>query len=273
MKIDALFDVRGLTAVVTGGASGIGLACAEAMAENGAAVIVVDVNASALEQAVRRLSVAGAGRVRGMAVDVTEHAALSRAFDTVAAEDGRIDVVFANAGIGGGPGFLTPDGARHSAGALEFVDDALWDRLIAVNLTSVFTTIQCAARHMKKQKAGRIIVTTSIAATRVEPWVGLAYQPAKAAAAHLARQAALELARYNIQVNAIAPGPFITGINRERLADPAARAAFAALSPMHRAAMPEEIQGLALFLASRAASYVTGAQMVIDGGVSLGRAD
>ena len=102
---------------------------------------------------------------------------------------------------------------------------------------------------------------------------GLPYLPAKAAAAHLVRQAALELAKYNIQVNAIAPGPFITGINRERMADPAVRKAFADLSPMHRAAMPEEIQGLALFLASPAAKYVTGAQMVIDGGVTLGRAD
>ncbi|MGO8917942.1 MAG: SDR family NAD(P)-dependent oxidoreductase [Stellaceae bacterium] len=273
MKIEALFDVGGLATIVTGGASGIGFAYAEAMADNGARVTVMDIDAAALDQAVARLNAAGSDRVRGVLVDVRDRAALSRAIDAVAAHEGRLDVVFANAGITAGPGFLTLQGERNPDGALETIADELWDRVIATNLTSVFTTLQAAARQMKPRHSGRIIVTTSIAAVKTETWVGLPYLAAKAAAAHLVRQAALELAKYNIQVNAIAPGPFITNINRARMAEPATRAAFAALSPMHRAALPEEIQGLALFLASPASRYVTGAQMVIDGGVTLGRAD
>ena len=99
------------------------------------------------------------------------------------------------------------------------------------------------------------------------------YMPAKAGAAHLVRQAALELAKYNILVNAIAPGPFITNIAGGHMRDPATVAAFARLAPLHRLASTDEIQGLALFLASPAASYVTGSQIVIDGGVLLGLAD
>jgi NAD(P)-dependent dehydrogenase (short-subunit alcohol dehydrogenase family) len=126
---------------------------------------------------------------------------------------------------------------------------------------------------MKPQRSGRIIVTTSNASIINEPIVGTPYMPAKAAAAHLVRQAALELARYNIRVNAIAPGAFITNIAGGRLKNPADRQAFEGRSPLHHIASTQEIMGLALFLASNASSYVTGAEILIDGGCVLGRAD
>jgi NAD(P)-dependent dehydrogenase (short-subunit alcohol dehydrogenase family) len=132
------------------------------------------------------------------------------------------------------------------------------------NLTSMFGTIKAAVPHMKKNaKGGRIIVTTSVAAIRGEAIVGMPYMPAKAGAAHMVRQAALELAKYNILVNAIAPGPFVTNIAGGHMRDPATVAAFARFSPLHRLASTDEIQGLALFLASPTSSYVTGSQIVI----------
>jgi NAD(P)-dependent dehydrogenase (short-subunit alcohol dehydrogenase family) len=271
MKAEDLFDIRGTTALVTGAASGLGLACARVMAANGARVALLDRDAAALAAALETMA-AGAD-VRGEVADVTDRAALHRAFDAVASAWGRIDIVFANAGIGGGPGFLGIDGRRNEDNALERMSQERWETVLAHHLTSVFLTIQAAVRHMKPKGGGRIVVTTSIAALKPEAIIGAPYMAAKAGAAHLVRQAALELARYNILVNAIAPGPFHTSISGGRLADPAVRHFHARSSPLGRMAEPDEIMGLALFLASPAARYITGAQMVIDGGASLGPAD
>jgi NAD(P)-dependent dehydrogenase (short-subunit alcohol dehydrogenase family) len=271
VKAEDLFDVKGTAALVTGAASGIGLACAKVLAANGARVTLLDKDASRLDAALGTVS-AGAD-VRMAVADVTDRSVLDKAFDAAAEAYGRIDVVFSNAGIGGGPGFLGIDGRRNDDNALERMPEERWNAVVAHHLTSVFFTIQAAARHMKPQGGGRIVVTTSIAALKTEAIIGAAYMAAKAGAAHLVRQAALELARYNILVNAIAPGPFRTGISGGRLNDPAVRDFHARSSPLKRMAEPDEIMGLALFLASPAARYITGAQMVIDGGASLGPAD
>jgi NAD(P)-dependent dehydrogenase (short-subunit alcohol dehydrogenase family) len=272
MKTEELFDVRGLATIVTGGASGIGLACAEAMADNGARVTVMDIDPARLAAAVDRLRAAG-GDVRGTVADVTDRTGLHRAFDETAEHYGRLDVVFANAGIGGGPGFLALDGERNPAGAIESITEDAWDRVLAMDLTSVFTTIRAAVRHMKPRNGGRIIVTTSISAAKTELHVGTPYVAAKAGSAQLVRQAAHELARYDILVNAIAPGPITTNISGGRLQDPAVQASFARLHPMHRMGAPADIQGIAVFLASPASRFITGAQIVVDGGYSLGAAD
>jgi NAD(P)-dependent dehydrogenase (short-subunit alcohol dehydrogenase family) len=272
MKTAELFDVRGLATIVIGAASGIGLAYAEVMADNGARVTLMDRDTSSLDVAVQRLA-QGGGYVRGQTLDVTDRTALRAAIDA-AAHYGRLDVVFANVGIDSPPGFLGMNGERNSGGAFENVSDERWDLVIETNLTSIFGTIKAAVPHMKKDPTGgRIIVTTSVAAIRGEAIVGMPYMPAKAGAAHLVRQAALELAKYNILVNAIAPGPFVTNIAGGHMRDPAPVAAFARFAPLRRLASTDEIQGLALFLASPASSYVTGSQIVIDGGVLLGPAD
>ena len=266
MKAAQLFDVSGLVTIVTGGASGIGLGYAEVMADNGARVFVLDCDESALGSL--------PSGIKGIVADVTDKAGLERAFADVAAQAGRIDVVFVNAGIGGGPGWLRAgEDTRNGERVFEDLPAEQWDRVMAANVTGAFATIQAAVRHMKPNKSGRIIVTSSCSAYKTEQYVGAPYVVSKAAVAHMVRQSAHELAGYGITVNAIAPGPVITNISGGRLKDVEARKPFERIIPMHRLATPEDLQGLALFLASPAAAYMTGVNILIDGGFTLGPAD
>ena len=271
MKSAALFDVSGLVTVVTGGASGIGYACAEVMAANGARVTLMDRDRDALDKAVSTLG--AHGEVHGIVADVTDRPALRAAFAQAAQAQGRLDVVFANAGITGGPGFLRADRSRDPDRAIEAMKDEDVDRVVATNYVSVFATIQAAVPHMKASGGGRIIVTSSTSTVMPEVHVSATYVMSKAGLTQLVRQAALELVRYNILVNAMAPGPFATNIGNGRLRDPATQDFFGRYSPMHRIGQPDDIKGLALFLASPAARYITGQQVVIDGGLTLGTAD
>lgn len=273
MSLQKMFDVAGKSAIVTGAASGLGRAYAEVLAENGAKVCLFDISRTELDNTLGALRRAGGNvwgaNVWGQAVDVTDRTNMEEAFARVFAEHGSIDIVFANAGIDAGPGFLTPEGERNPHGEIDNLEDEHWDKVIATNLTSVFNTIKLSARYMKRSGGGRIIATSSCAALYNDGIVGTPYMPAKAGVAHLVRQAAMELGRYNILVNAIAPGPFVTNIAGGRLRNAADRAAFEKWSVLHRVAETSEIKGLALYLASPASSYVTGAQMVIDGGLHL----
>lgn len=269
-----MFDVDGLGVIVTGGASGLGLAFVEAMAHAGASVTMLDVDQASIDREVERLTNAGLS-VRGDLADVTDHPQLDQAFDRAAAAHG-LDVVFANAGVDSGPGFVdawSGTRSRDPAGAFEDYTDERWNRTIDVNLNGVFATIRAAARHLRPQRSGRIIVTTSLAAVKVEAVVGAAYMAAKAACAHLVRNAALEFAADGITVNAIAPGFFVTNIGGGHAKEPAVQAAVGAEIPMHRVGFPDDIKGLAVFLASPASSYITGQQIIIDGGWGLGLAD
>ena len=276
MKIAELFNVEGCGVVVTGGASGLGLGFAEALAENGASVTLLDVDAAAIDTEVARLCNEGYD-VRGEVVDVTDHRGLDAAIDAAVAAHGRLDVAFANAGIDPGPGFVGgwagTSRPRNDEGAIEAYSDERWNRVIDINLTGVFATIRSATRYMRPQRSGRIIVTTSLAALKTEAVIGAAYMAAKAGAAHLTRNVALELAAYGITVNAIAPGFFATNIGGGHAKDPVQQAAIAKDIPMHRVGFPDDAKGLALFLASPASAYVTGQQIVIDGGWGLGIAD
>jgi NAD(P)-dependent dehydrogenase (short-subunit alcohol dehydrogenase family) len=276
VKIADLFKVEGYGVIVTGGASGIGLGFTEALAENGARVTVLDVDSKRIADETKRLKAAGLD-VDGKVVDVTDHRALDKAFDETVARYGRLDVVFANAGIDSGPGFVSgwvgSQRPRNPEGALENYSDERWNKVIDVNLNGVFATMRAAARHMKPRKSGRIIVTTSLAALKPEAVVGVAYMAAKAGAAHLMHNAALELAAYNITVNAIAPGFFVTNIGGGHAHNPALQAEVSKHVPMHRVGLPKDMHGLALFLASPASAYITGQQIVIDGGWGLGTAD
>lgn len=162
-----------------------------------------------------------------------------------------------------------PGRRRNPDGEIDNLNDSHWDKVIATNLTSVYNTIKLAARHMKRSGGGRIIATSSIAALYNDGIVGTPYMPAKAGVAHLVRQAAMELGRHNILVNAIAPGPFITNIAGGRMRFEEDRKAFSMWSALGRVAEVSEIKGLALYLASPASSYVTGSHIVIDGGLVL----
>jgi NAD(P)-dependent dehydrogenase (short-subunit alcohol dehydrogenase family) len=276
MNPSDLFDVTGFGVIVTGGASGLGLAYGEALASAGARVTLIDVDDGALEREVSRLAREGFD-VRGAVADVTDHDALDRAVDGAAEAYGRLDVAFANAGIDPGVGFVGAwaggQRPRVDEGALEFYADERWNRVIDINLNGIFATARAAARHMRPRRFGRIIVTTSLAATRVEPAIGAAYMTAKAGARHLMHTIALELAAYGITANAIAPGFFITNIGGGHAHDPDLQAAIARDVPMHRVGQPDDIKGLALFLAAPASRYITGQEIVIDGGWGLGVAD
>lgn len=270
MKLEKMFDVKGHGVIVTGGASGLGLAFTEVLAENGARVTMLDLSQERIDRESRRLTAAGMD-VRGLCVDVTDRPAVDRAFDETAQRYGRIDVVFANAGIDSGPGFVRMDRkGRNEQSAIDNYSDERWDHIIDTNLNSVFTTVRAAARHMKPRRSGRIIITTSLAAVASEVIVGMAYMVAKAGAAHFMRNIALELAEFGINVNAIAPGPFITNIGGGHAHRPEVQKSFASTVPLGRMADTEEIKGLALLLASPASSFITGTQVLIDGGCSLG---
>lgn len=276
MSPTELFDVTGFGVIVTGGASGLGLAYGEALAAHGAHVTLIDLDRDGLERHVDQLVGAGLD-VRGAVADVTDHDALDRAIDEAAETHGRLDVAFANAGIDPGVGFVGAwaggQRPRVEEGALERYTDERWNRVIDINLNGIFATARAAARHMRPRRFGRIIVTTSLAATKVEPAIGAAYMTAKAGARHLMHTIALELAAYGITANAIAPGFFVTNIGGGHAHNPDTQAAIAKDIPMHRVGQPDDIKGLALFLASPASEYITGQEIVIDGGWGLGVAD
>lgn len=263
MKQEQLFNIKGHVAFVTGAASGLGLAFAEVMAENGARVVLADVDAAGLERATSRLTSLGC-TVEQAIVDIGDREMLRAAIDRSVERHGRLDAVFANAGVTSGPGFeMSPDGT------IDAMDLTLFQRSIDLNLTATFMTIRFAATHMKRQRSGSIIATTSIAGMRSEPLVGYGYVAAKAAVANIVRHAAVELASYNVRVNAIAPGPFLTNIAGGRMhREPAVAKQFAAAVPMGRLAQPDEIKGLALLLASPAGSFITGTVIPIDGGTT-----
>jgi NAD(P)-dependent dehydrogenase (short-subunit alcohol dehydrogenase family) len=269
MKSGTLFVVAGRSVVVTGGASGIGLAVADILSEHGAHVTLLDRDAAKLDGAVKQLS-GREGRVRGAVCDVTDADNVRKAFDAAASSQGGIDITFANAGISPeGPGSIGFDGARQPAGEIDSYDLADWKRVLDVNLTGVFLTAREAVRHMKKKGWGRLIITSSEMAIRNSTMVGTPYMVSKGAVAHLMRNLALELAPHGITVNAIAPGTIETDIAGGVLHEPQLRNAIGAIIPMGRVGQVDEIKGLALYLASPASSYMTGAHILVDGGNTL----
>jgi NAD(P)-dependent dehydrogenase (short-subunit alcohol dehydrogenase family) len=263
VKQEQLFDVRGHAAFVTGAASGLGLAFAEVMAMNGARVMLTDIDADGVVRETERLRAMGC-EVCADTVDIGDAATLCAAMARTAREFGRLDAVFANAGVSAGPGF-----ALSPAGGIEAIDRAAFQKVLDINLTATIVTLQYAAGHMKKQRGGSIIVTSSIGGMRAEPMVGYGYAATKAALNNIVRQAAIELAPFGVRVNAIAPGPFLTNIGGGRLhREPAIVAQFAGMVPLRRLGQPDEIKGLALLLASPAGRFITGAIIPVDGGTT-----
>jgi NAD(P)-dependent dehydrogenase (short-subunit alcohol dehydrogenase family) len=308
--VDDLFSVRDKVALVTGGASGLGYAFAEILVQAGANVVIADWDQAALKNAVTSLGDAAlaAGRVppqrgvsaaggmkgpalvTGRSVDVSYARAVNDLVDRVVAGHGKIDIVFANAGIARGRPPLLPEGW------LDDMDMAAYKALIDVNLHGVVYTVQAAARHMKRQRSGSVITTASTAGLRNDPYTPYSYAIAKAAVVNFTKQAAHDLARWGVRVNAIAPGPFKTNLgSASRTANVStgntgtgntgtgnARAAdgetptgasnedmWKAVIPLGRMGDPREIRGLALLLASDAGSFMTGGIYPVDGGALL----
>jgi 3-oxoacyl-[acyl-carrier protein] reductase len=245
--------LQGRVAAITGGALGIGRATALLFAEEGATVALGDVQLEAAEKVAQEINRRG-GKAIAIALDVGDAAQVQAFVDRVVGEFGRLDVMFANAGI------------AHSAPFLEH-PEAQWHRVLRVNLTGVFLCGQAAARQMVRQGGGRIITTASINAFRgVENLVG--YNAAKAGVIELTRTMAVELAQHRIAVNAIAPAQIDTRLTRT-LPEGARRRRVERI-PMGRFGEPEEVARVALFLASDDASYVTGHTLAVDGGYLAG---
>lgn len=273
MKTLDQFDLTGRSGLVTGAASGIGLAYAEVLAEAGAKVTLTDIDAEGAARECARLVDQGFD-ARWDSCDVSKLDQVARAFDHHVAAYGGCDVAFANAGLDVGNGFWTPEGNRNPDGQIDVYDPDRWYKSIGVNLNGVFHTVREAARVMKAnthRRGGSIVITSSNAAEVNEAIVGVPYMAAKAGVKHFMRHAAYELAAYGIRVNAIAPGPFVTNIGDGWVKkNPAAKAAWDDLVPVGKMAETYQIKPLALLLASDAGSYMTGAHVMIDGGMQLG---
>lgn len=255
-----LFDMQGQVAAVTGAASGLGLATAEVLARAGARVVLLDIDARGL-QAAREAIESEGGLAETALLDVSDRAAIRAVIDDIAHRHGRLDAVVANAGVSAGPGYRT------EMGQINAVQDQQWDRVLSINLTGVFVTLQAAAAHMKRQRSGRLVAVASVAGLKSEVMCGYAYTATKAAVVNLVRQASMELAPYNVMVNGIAPGPFRTHIANRRIHQPEVEAEFASMVPLGRIAQPEELKGLVLLLCSPASSFMTGTTIPIDGGI------
>lgn len=256
--LSEIFNMDSVHAVITGGASGIGLQIATTLASVGAAVTILDQNQERVTEAVSDLD-DHFDKVGGRTVDITDFDAYE---DTMAsiAEERPFNVVFANAGISAGPG------PKFDIGKLSSMDRDRWQDVLSVNLTGVVDTLVLASRHIPDQSQGRIVVTSSLAGVRADPLVGYAYAASKTGVLGLVRNAALELAGRGITVNAVAPGLFETNIRKENPAAESLTDAFARMSAIGRPGKLSELSGLAVFLASPASAYVTGAVLNIDGG-------
>jgi NAD(P)-dependent dehydrogenase (short-subunit alcohol dehydrogenase family) len=247
--------LEGKVAIVTGGASGIGLATVERFAAEGARVVVADVQDGSAIAA--RLGEA----VRFVAADVTIGAQLEEVFAVAQREFGGVDVVFNNAGVGGDEGTVA-----------ECRED-VFDRTIAVDLKGVWRGIQLGARALSERGGGSIISTGSVAGLRGVPGMG-SYSAAKGAVIALTRVAAMELAASNVRVNCICPGAIVTPMISESPSLPmpidpdVLRLALSGAQPMPRAGEGADIASAALFLASDESSFVTGQVLVVDGGAS-----
>ena len=259
--VDDLFDVRGQVALVTGGASGLGYAFASILADCGATVVVADWNGERLDKVIGELS--EHGRVATAVVDVTEAAAVHALVDSIVAEYKSIDIAFANAGVARGRPPLIPEGT------IDEFDMTDYYTLVDVNLHGVVHTVRAAARHMKRQRSGSIVTTASTAGLRNDPFTPYSYAIAKAGVVNLTKQAAHDLARWNVRVNAIAPGPFKTNLGGGGPLPPEAEERWNSVVALGRMGDPSEIRGLALLLASPASSFMTGGVYPIDGGALL----
>jgi NAD(P)-dependent dehydrogenase (short-subunit alcohol dehydrogenase family) len=244
--------VAGKAALVTGAGGGIGGAGAEALAREGAAVFCTDRDGAAAEATAARIR-AGGGRAAAAALDVRDRAAVDAAIAAVVREFGRLDIVLESAGISHRLDFLD-------------LDAETWERIIAVNLTGMFHVGQAAARQMVRQGGGGSIINVTSQLAEVARPERAAYVASKGGARSLTQAMAVDLARHGIRVNAIAPGPTLTGLTRASYEDPAARRATEALIPLGRLGRPDDLAGAVLFLAGDEARWATGSTVTVDGG-------
>ena len=248
-------DFAGRTALITGAAGDIGAAAAAAFAQAGADVVITDRRGDALDEVAARLEAVGVG-VLAHACDQTDPAAVAELFDAIRGRFGRLDAAFLNAGYG-----------RY--GALIDLPYDQWRKHVEVNLNGGFLMAQGAARLMRDGGAGgAIVMNASTAATNVCDLLG-AYAASKSGVRMLAKSLASELGVWRIRVNLILPGVIETAMTKSLIDDPAVRGDALTNTPVGRLGRPEDIAAMAVFLCGGAAGYVTGAEILVDGGQTL----
>ena len=252
MRVDPIFDLSGKHVVVTGGASGIGVAIVEAFLRKGAAVAIVDVDRERAEA--KAEEVGRDGRCLAVGCDITDAASVAGAVEEIGVAFGTVDVLVNNAGVA-------------LIGPAESLAEEFWNQTIAVNLTGTFLMAQAVGRKMLKVGGGKIINIASQAAT-----VGLrehaAYSASKAGVQGLTRVLAVEWGGHGITVNTISPTVVLTELGRRVWSGPKGDAHKAQI-PVGRFAEPEEIAAVAVFLASPAADMINGADIAVDGGFTI----
>ena len=244
---------EGKVALVTGAASGIGAATARRLHAEGARLVLGDLQAEALAALAKQLDASGRTLITRQ-LDVSDRAQVESFVDAGAERFGRLDVVFNNAGIGAFG--RTPD-----------LDPELWKRVIEVDLHSVFYGCRAAIPHLRRAGGGAIVNTASISGLAGDHGLA-AYNAAKGAVLNYTRTLALDHARDGIRVNSVCPGPIDTPLAAPLLANPSIAREYRERIPMGRVGRAEEVASVVAFLASEDAAYVTGAAIVVDGGLT-----
>jgi 3-oxoacyl-[acyl-carrier protein] reductase len=251
MKAAEIFSLKGRVALVTGASSGLGVQFAKALADNGAVVVLAARRADRLKALKDEIEGKG-GKALAIEADVTDHAAVARAFDAAEKTFGTVTILVNNAGI------------AHGGRAVEMPAEE-WRKVLSTNLDAVFFWAQEAARRMlAAKKQGAIVNIASVLGLAVAKGA-VAYATAKAGVVQVTKALAVELAFKGVRVNAIAPGWFVTEMNDDYLMSEAGLAIKREI-PMGRFGNPGDLDGALLLLVSDAGSYITGATIVVDGG-------
>ncbi len=249
--MSARFDLSGKVALITGGSQGLGKAMARGFVEQGAKVILASRDEAKLSHSLNEVLSGTKGEGRFLVVDLAKRGEAERLAREAEAIWGQVDILVNNAG-------------SNRPESIDRITDEAWDHIVELNLTSVMGLTRSLAKGMKERGWGRVIHIASIMAT-VSKEGRNTYSATKSALLGLARANALDLGAFGITVNCLSPGPFLTELPGKLLSD-ADKAVFAAHTALGRWGQPDELVGAALLLASPAGAYITGTNLIVDGG-------